>query len=548
LENKILSENHFRFLFFLLSLVYIAGLFVPLMDNDAAHHANIALHMYLTGDYVNLVDNGHDYLDKPHLHFWLSAFSYKIFGVNSFAYRFPSFLFTLLGTYSTFKLGSILYNKETGKLAALIVASAFGYLLANTDVRMDAILTACIIFSTWQGVLFINIKNAKYLIGTAIGLALGFCTKGHLAVLVPAVGLFFYMLQKKNLKTFIDVRWLLILLLFFIFISPVLYCYYLQFDLHPEKIIRGRTNISGVKFILWNQSFERFSGGAFGADSANDYFFFIHSLLWAFAPWFVLAFIAFIFQVKFFFKINKEWLTTGTFFILFLLITFSRFKLPHYLNVIFPVTAILTASFLLAHYQKTGWSNIIRVIQMISTSIILFLIALINVWAFPVPRWWVIIISVLLLAIVFYYMLHKQIQSTAKAIYISVATMILLFFLMNTNFYPHLLQYQAGNELAKKPGITNKEIYFWKDVYSSSFSFYTKSLRKELSSKTVEENKQIWVITDERHLPEIKKQFNILQQIPQIDYEITRLNFKFINPGTREKECTQLIILHLQKK
>ena len=142
----IFSRSQYALLFSFLGLVYIIGLFVPLMDNDSAHHADIALRMYLTGDYVNLVDHGKDYLDKPHLHFWLSSFSYSIFGVTGFAYKFPSFLFTILGTYSTYRLGKALYNSEAGRLAALIVASAFAYLLANNDVRMDAILTASIIF------------------------------------------------------------------------------------------------------------------------------------------------------------------------------------------------------------------------------------------------------------------------------------------------------------------------------------------------------------------------------------------------------------------
>src|SRR5688572_4834884 len=149
------------------------------MDNDSAHHANIALRMHLTGDYVNLVDYGRDYLDKPHLHFWLCALSYKIFGVTGFAYKFPSFLFTILGTYSTYRLGKALYNLETGKLASLIIASSFAYILANNDVRMDAILTASIAFATWQLVAFIHDKKMVNIAGAALGLALGFCTKGH---------------------------------------------------------------------------------------------------------------------------------------------------------------------------------------------------------------------------------------------------------------------------------------------------------------------------------------------------------------------------------
>jgi 4-amino-4-deoxy-L-arabinose transferase-like glycosyltransferase len=113
------------------------------MDNDSAHHADIALHMYLNRDYVNLIDAGKDYLDKPHLLFWLCATSYKIFGVNTFAYKFPSFCFTIAGIYSSFRLGSALHNSEVGRVAALIVASSFAVILANNDVRMDAILTAC---------------------------------------------------------------------------------------------------------------------------------------------------------------------------------------------------------------------------------------------------------------------------------------------------------------------------------------------------------------------------------------------------------------------
>ncbi|HVF81934.1 MAG TPA: glycosyltransferase family 39 protein, partial [Flavisolibacter sp.] len=169
MQQPLFSRSQYIVFFLLLAIVYIIGLAVPLMDNDSAHHANIALRMYLTGDYVNLVDHGEDYLDKPHLHFWLSAWSYSVFGITGFAYKLPSFLFTILGTYSTFRLGQRLYSQEVGKLAALIVASSFAYILANNDVRMDAILTASIIFATWQLVEWVDEKKALHAIGAALG-------------------------------------------------------------------------------------------------------------------------------------------------------------------------------------------------------------------------------------------------------------------------------------------------------------------------------------------------------------------------------------------
>src|SRR5688572_32258186 len=104
--------------------------------------------MHLTGDYTSLVDQNGDYLDKPHLLFWLAAFSYKIFGVTAFAYKLPTFLFTILGIYSTYRFGKALYNEETGRLSALLLATAFAFVLAVSDVRMDAILTATIAFAS----------------------------------------------------------------------------------------------------------------------------------------------------------------------------------------------------------------------------------------------------------------------------------------------------------------------------------------------------------------------------------------------------------------
>jgi 4-amino-4-deoxy-L-arabinose transferase-like glycosyltransferase len=245
-----LSRTTYSFLYVLLAIVYIIGLFVPLMDNDSAHHANIALRMHLTGDYVNLVDYGKDYLDKPHFHFWLAALSYKIFGVSGFAYKLPSFLFSIAGVYATYRLGKALYNKETGRLAALILASSFAFILSNNDVRMDAILTSCVALATWQLVEFVQHGRWSNVIGAALALSMGFCTKGHIALVVPGAGILFFTAYTKSWKSLFNGKLLLMILLFLAFISPVVYCYYLQYNLHPEKVVRGKDHINGVKFYF----------------------------------------------------------------------------------------------------------------------------------------------------------------------------------------------------------------------------------------------------------------------------------------------------------
>ncbi|MBL7743518.1 MAG: glycosyltransferase family 39 protein [Chitinophagaceae bacterium] len=542
-----LTRNTYIFLFSLLGLIYIIGLFVPLIDNDSAHHASIALHMYLTGDYASLVDQSGDYLDKPHLLFWLTAISYKIFGVTSFAYKLPSFLFTILGTYSVYRLGKTLYNNEAGKLAALIIASAFAYILANNDVRMDAILTASIAFACWQLSEFIHHKKLSKVAGAALALAIGFSTKGHIAVFVPGVFVFFYILYRKDWNTFLDWKWLLLVILFGVFISPVVYAYYLQYNLHPEKMVRGRDHINGVKFILLNQSIERFSGGM-GGDAKNDYLFFLHSFLWAFAPWSILTYIAVAGRIKDFLQRKEEWGTTAAFVAVALVVSLSGFKLPHYLNIVFPLSAVMTAVYILKKEPGQKW---ILTIQLVVTVLLLLLTAFINVWAFPVQKPWIMVGTILLLAAVFYFIRSAAYSRLQKAVTTSAATMALAFFLLNSNFYPRLLQYQAGQALAEttKGKADPADVYIRPHSYSASYVFYSKSMFRPFNDSLLQTGKKVWLLTEPHYLEEVKNegyQLGTMYTAPH--FRVTKLNLKFMNPATRDKECSQMMIVEITGK
>jgi 4-amino-4-deoxy-L-arabinose transferase-like glycosyltransferase len=535
-------------MFFLLGIVYIIGLFVPLLDNDSAHHANIALHMYLTGDYVSLVDEGHDYLDKPHLLFWLASASYHLFGVNSFAYKFPSFLFTIFGIFSTYRLGKSLYSNEVGKLSALVIASAFAFLLANNDVRMEAILTASIAFAIWQLVDWVHTKRLITVVGAALGLALAFSTKGLIGVFVPAVGIFFYILYKKDWRSLYNGQLLLLILFFFVFISPVLYCYYLQYDLHPEKIIRGKSGWSGVTFILWQQTFERYEGKSFGGAGSKDYLFFFHSFLWAFAPWSVLAYIAVVNRIRNAVTKKHEWLTTGTFLIMAIMITFSGFKLPHYINIIFPSIAVLTSAYLIEKMNEQKTTQRLFTTQLVICILCLLVAVVVNAWAFPMKNWIIISISVLLL--IFSIADLKKLQSNfQRTVILSVLTTVIIFYLLNSNFYPQLLTYQAGNELAfaTRNKIDPKNVYIWPGIYNPSYQFYTKELKKDFSDSVLNGNHPVWVLTDRERLPELKlKDLPIIEQYTHYDYNIGTMSGKFINPNTRKETLDSLFLIRIK--
>jgi hypothetical protein len=190
--------------------------------------------------------------------------------------------------------------------------------------------------------------------------------------------------------------------------------------------------------------------------------------------------------------------------------------------------------------------KLISGIQLTVCLLLLILAATINVWAFPVKSFWVIIGVVLLLSVVFYFLKTEQLNLWQKSLGVSVASMTLFFFLLNTNFYPQLLKYQGGNELAKKikGNVDPANIYFWKDNYSSSFNFYTATERKQfIDSIFIKGKKPIWLLFDKNDLGDIKQAgYNIGLSYTHPDFEITKLDLKFVNPTTRKNELKEMVI------
>lgn len=462
-------------IFFIL-LSYILGAFIPLMNNDSAHHANIALRMIETGDYISLVDRGDDYLDKPHLSFWLAAISFLLFGVNAGAFKLTSLIFSLVSVYSTYKLGLLLWNRRVACLSAIMLVSSYSFFLANNDVRMDAILTGCIIFSTWQLILHIQTSTHRSMILAALGVSVGFATKGAIGIVLPVIAALFYVINGRQWLVLKRPEWMLMAFYVSLFLLPVFFCFYLQFDLHPEKLIRGSTGNSGVLFLLFGQSAQRYSGKGWGTAGVGDPFFYVHTFLWAFLPWSLLTFNVILRNLHqaFQFKLKKGFLsgkhlfipTTILFFIL--LLSGSQFKLPHYLNILFPFIALYTSHGLSIMTERRG----VILIQRVVLLLVLVLIAWLNVWCFPLVEWLALTVT----SIVVVYLLFTSFRWPHQYMLHTLMVAALLFFTLNVNVFPCLLSYQAGNQLAdkvKSEGINVSRIsYLEGSEVANSFDFH----------------------------------------------------------------------------
>lgn len=545
MKVPVLSRSVYFGLYALLALVYFCGLFVPLMDNDSAHHANIALHMHLTGDYGNLVSDDGEYFDKPHFLFWITALSYQLFGVTSFAYRFPSFLFTIFGVWSAYQLGKSLYHKAAGELTALMTASCFALILSNIDVRMDAILTAAGVFAAWQGVQWMGQKRLVNALGLALGLAIGFSTKGWSGIIAPVTALFAYLVATKSWRSLLHPQVGLIILAFALFIAPVLYCYYLQFDLHPEKIIRGRSGRSGIAFILWEQNWERFGGTAWGGSGKNDRFLFFHTFLWAFAPWSILAYLALLAWFTGRKNHPGNWSAVAPFGVMALLITFAGYKLPHYLNVILPFAALYTSAYFLNRKERP---KVLLTVQTVSAVLLLLPVLVVNTWSFPLRNIFVLL-GLAALVVASLYLLMRAQQGKERAITFSVLASTLAFYLLNTNFYPQLLSYQAGNRMAEatRGKVNPRNVYYWPGVNSSSYNFYAGETRKVFADSILSIKDTVWIITNREFYTDLQdKGLPQRAVIRSRDYPTDKLKARFLNPATRSTTLDTMILVRVK--
>lgn len=97
------------------------------MAPDAALYASIAKTMAQSNNYIELFVENTDWLDKPHFPFWISALSFEVFGINTFAYKLPALLFVFLGAVYTYLLAKNFTAKKP------VCGRCFFCLLRNTS-------------------------------------------------------------------------------------------------------------------------------------------------------------------------------------------------------------------------------------------------------------------------------------------------------------------------------------------------------------------------------------------------------------------------------
>lgn len=563
--------------------VYICGLPIDVPEIDAAQYADISIEVLQKGNWLHITDCGRDYLDKPPLVFWTAALSYLIFGIHNFSYKLPSLLFWVLGIFSTYKISRRFYDFRTSYLAALLLASCEAGFMITHDCRTDTLLTGSVIFALWQLLSFTQEKKLLYFLGGFTGIALAMLAKGPIGLMVPVLALATHFVLKKEWQNFFRWEWLAGIIWTLLLLSPMLWGLYQQFDLHPEKIVNGESKVSGIKFFFWTQSFGRITGESQWKDD-SDFFFLWHTTLWAFLPWGLLLFAALWEKIRNLWKaiwqktqgLDKEYFSLGGFFLPLIALSFSHYKLPHYIFVTYPLAAILTANYvmnlLFVRTQTTAAERSLSEVEMPSqkpfvrtktgaiftylqgaTAVILGLAAIWTpILVFPHTIW--LILSVLVTGFIIFLLFYTKTKPLQQLILPCLIAVIWANFEANALFYPNIMQYQSCTQAGyyvQKAKIPSDRLYIAvESACAIDVPIQQRGQQFIAGSDLVKmtEKEPIYLLTSKRVVKEMQDNPTISTEIVQTfpDYPVTQLNFLFLNAKTR-KSLEDRYLLRLSK-
>ncbi|MCF6177032.1 MAG: glycosyltransferase family 39 protein [Victivallaceae bacterium] len=210
----------------MLSLLSIS--FLPIMDPSEARYSQVSKDMVSSGDYITpqIWINGElvPFWGKPPLFFWLDATSIKYFGANAFAARLPSALCGFLLVLLSYFILKRYRDKETAFAAAVIMFSCGGFFFVAGVVLLDM----CLIMFTAGAWLcyyaFLQERDRKlrnyFSLAVFVLLALGFLTKGPVALAMFGIPVFCWTLMNKRWQTLKHHAWVMGIILFLVITVP----------------------------------------------------------------------------------------------------------------------------------------------------------------------------------------------------------------------------------------------------------------------------------------------------------------------------------------
>ena len=487
--------------------LHVTQLFGALLEPDSALYASVARNIIDSGDWVNLTARGHDWFDKPHLPFWLSAASMQLFGLRDWAFRLPALFVFLVGALYTYRLGALLFTQTVARLAVLMLLFSQHAVLSTADVRMEPFLTGFLTASVFH-LLRGRDSWRDFIIGCAF-LGAAVMTKGPFVVL-PVIGALFAW-EWRRLP---PLRLVLAPVLTVLFTTPELWCLWRQF---------GAT---GLRMFFWDNQFGRFAGLNGGAIPHGGCYFFFHTVLWAFAPWGFWLYAAVFAHFR---ERGPVRHLLGAIVPTFLMFAVSRHQLPHYLNILFPFSAVLVAHWLSTtpHERRVRW-----LVELPLIALPLFAGALL----------WLNQSTITLAALA---ICSVAAFVTTRLPFVRACLVIITMNLaLGFGWWPDILENEAGVPAARAANALSPAPIQVVNVLSHAFNFYASSPTTEIALDDVKPGRVFTREVDIAAFRERGRDVTVLGTFE--NFRVSKPSLRFLDARTRHDVTERWVLLEVR--
>ncbi len=307
--------------------------YLPLLDPDEAHYAEITRGMRRLGDYVVSRMDGIPLIDKPALFHWIQAGSFGLFGETELAARLPTAIAAVALIWTTYWLGTRLFGNATAERAALMLALMPLTFALSRFAYFDMIFTA-FLFGSIALLIVSAMEGRRWLQLPAFALlSLAAQVKGPFVFIVFVGAVLALCLSKATRPYLRRIYWIPGLIGAGLFALPWFLLMWRHFG---DAFIRD--------YVLYN-NLQLFAAPLYR--KRFDAFFYFRSGAASLFPWSLVLVAAAVGAVRL--RLKGEplsprravlWAWVAVVFVFF---SASRFKLDHYIFPIAPAVALLAA-------------------------------------------------------------------------------------------------------------------------------------------------------------------------------------------------------------
>lgn len=246
----------------------------PLLDPDEGRYAEIPREMLQSGNWVAPTLNYVPYWEKPPLLYWLTAATFRLFGLTPWALRIGTALSALLGLAIAWWLARVTFGSRAARWApALLAGSWMYYAVARIPIidMLFSVLLAGSLTAWWSSQNSTRGGRVTRWVLAGVFLGLAVLAKGPVAIVlfVATVGL--YLLLRRDWRQLVPGTVL----------PTIVSCLVAA----PWFIAIARQEPGFLHYFIVVQHIQRFLGNEGRAEHVKPFWYYFALSPAAFAPW-----------------------------------------------------------------------------------------------------------------------------------------------------------------------------------------------------------------------------------------------------------------------